>query len=39
MNHVERIFETIQCDRELAKELGGNKTITENNLLVFLAMI
>lgn len=39
MNHIERIFETIECDREVAKELGGNKAITENNLLVFLAMI
>lgn len=37
--NIERIFETIECDREVAKELGGNKAITENNLLIFLAII
>lgn len=37
--NIERIFETIECDRELAKQLGGNKAITENNLLIFLAII
>ncbi len=39
MGLIERIFETIECDREVVKEIGGSKTISETNLLVFLAVI
>ena len=38
-NLIERVFETIECDRDIAKEVGGSKTISETNLLVFLAVI
>jgi hypothetical protein len=39
MGLIERIFETIECDREVVKEIGGSKSISETNLLVFLAVI
>lgn len=39
MGLIERIFETIECDREVVKEIGGSKTISETNLLLFLAVI
>jgi hypothetical protein len=39
MGLIERIFETIECDREVVKEIGGSRTISETNLLVFLAVI
>ena len=39
MGLIERIFETIECDREVLKEIGGSKTISESNLLLFLAVI
>ena len=39
MGIIERIFETIECDREIVKEIGGSKTISESNLLIFLAVI
>lgn len=39
MGLIERIFETIECEREVVKEIGGSKTISETNLLVFLAVI
>jgi coiled-coil domain-containing protein 63/114 len=28
MGVIERIFETIECDREIVKEIGGSKTIS-----------
>jgi len=28
MGLIERIFETIECDREIVKEIGGSKTIS-----------
>jgi hypothetical protein len=37
--HIERIFETIECDRDLVKELSGNLSISEGNLYIFLAII
>ena len=36
---IERIFETIECDREIVKEIGGSKTISDSNLLIFLAVV
>lgn len=39
MSLIERIFETIECDRQIVKEIGGSKSISETNLLVFLAVI
>lgn len=39
MGLIERIFETIECDREVVKEIGGSKSISETNLLIFLAVI
>ena len=39
MGLIQRIFETIQCDRDVVKEIGGSKIISETNLLVFLAVI
>lgn len=36
---IERIFDTIECDHEIVKEIGGSKTISETNLLIFLAVI
>lgn len=39
MGIIERIFETIECDREIVKEIAGSKTISESNLLIFLAVI
>jgi hypothetical protein len=39
MGLIERIFETIECEREVVKEIGGSKSISETNLLVFLAVI
>lgn len=39
MGLIERIFDTIDCDREVVKEIGGSRTISETNLLVFLAVI
>ena len=39
MGLIERIFETIECDRDVAKEIGGSRQISQTNLLVFLAVI
>ena len=39
MGLIERVFETIECDRQIVKEIGGSKTISETNLLIFLAVI
>jgi hypothetical protein len=39
MGLIERMFETIECDREIVKEIGGSKAMSETNLLIFLAVI
>ena len=39
MGLIERIFQTIECDRQVVKEIGGSKSISQTNLLVFLAVI
>lgn len=39
MAHIEKVFDAIECDRQLVKELAGNKIISENNIYIFLAII
>ena len=39
MGIIERLFETIECDREIVKEIAGSKTMAESNLFTFLAVI
>jgi|JI6StandDraft_1071083.scaffolds.fasta_scaffold18494_3 hypothetical protein len=39
LGHIENIFATIECDKEVAKEVAGSKTVSESNMMIFLGII
>lgn len=38
-NWIETLFHTIDCDKNIAKELAGSQQVTEGNMMVFLGII
>lgn len=38
-NWIETLFNTIECDKEIAKELAGSHGVTDGNMMIFLGII
>ncbi|KAL4455785.1 hypothetical protein ABPG74_003195 [Tetrahymena malaccensis] len=38
-NWIETLFNTIECDKKVAKELAGSHSVTDGNMMVFLGII
>ncbi|EAR91604.3 outer dynein arm docking complex protein oda protein (macronuclear) [Tetrahymena thermophila SB210] len=38
-NWIETLFNTIECDKKVAKELAGSHSVTDGNMMIFLAII
>lgn len=38
-NWIETLFNTIECDKKVAKELAGSQSVTDGNMMIFLAII
>jgi len=38
-NWIETLFNTIDCDKNFAKELAGSHGVTEGNMMIFLGIV
>jgi len=36
---IENLFNTTECDKNVAKEIAGTHSVTDTNMLLFLGMI
>jgi len=38
-NWIETLFNTIECDKDIAKELAGSHGVTDANMMIFLGIV